>query len=213
MSDITLPQRIPLFPLSGVLLLPGGRLPLHIFEPRYLDMVGDSLVRERIIGMVQPRLRARHLLEPPVCSIGCAGYISEHESLDDGRMLIALRGVSRFRVVAEVDADRLYRVAEVDWLPPESGAAAHLAHGQRDRLRSALASYLPLLDADLDTRDLAVTPGDLLVNQLAMHCPFSAMEKQALLETDDIAARASLLIDLLERTVLESWPVDESVVN
>lgn len=215
MTKLQLPEKIPLFPLSGTLLLPGGTLPLHIFEQRYLDMVNDSLQQDRIIGMVQPRMRASYMHEPPVCTTGCAGYITHHEETPDGLKQITLSGLYRFDIVTELDTDHLYRVARVHYLTREhSGRNSNVVGEDKlNRLMHSLATYLPMLDTELEPRLLQEAHNQELVNKLAMYCPFNAMEKQALLEADNLNARTDMLIDLIERSVLENWHGDDSRVN
>lgn len=214
MTKLQLPDQIPLFPLSGALLLPGGSLQLHIFEQRYLDMVNDALGQERIIGMIQPRLRESFMHEPPVCTTGCAGYITHHEDLPDGCKRITLSGLYRFDIVTELDTDHLYRVARVRYLTHDGFERRDaIDDGRIHRLIHSLSAFLPMLDADIDTDRLRNTHSDELVTQLAMNFPFNAMEKQALLEADGLDARADLLIDLIERSVLENWHTDQQLVN
>jgi len=214
MTKLQLPDQIPLFPLSGALLLPGGSLPLHVFEQRYLDMVDDAMRQHRIIGMIQPRLRESFMHEPPVCTTGCAGYITHHEDLPDGCKRITLSGLYRFDIVTELDTDHLYRVARVRYLTHDGYEHSDGIDEQRiNRLMHSLTAFLPMLDADIDPQRLREAHSNELVTQLAMNFPFSAMEKQALLEATDLDARAELLIDLIERSVLENWHGDRQLAN
>lgn len=215
MPKLQLPEQIPLFPLSGTLLLPGGNLPLNIFEQRYLDMVNDSLEHERIIGMIQPRMRESYMHEPPVCTTGCAGYITHHEDTHDGRKLISLSGLYRFEIVTELDTEHLYRVAKVRYLDVTHGSSEpeNVNQDKITRLMHSLATYLPMLDTDIDTSKLVDGQQAEVVNKLAMYCPFSAMEKQALLEADNLDARTDLLINLIERSVLENWNAGDARLN
>lgn len=217
MTKLQLPDQIPLFPLSGTLLLPGGNLPLHIFEQRYLDMINDSLQQDRIIGIIQPRMRNSYMHEPPICTTGCAGYITHHDDTPDGCKQITLSGLYRFEVITELDTDHLYRVAKVHYLTPDSignTSDSNAVGGDKiSRLMHSLSSYLPLLDTDIDAYQMQGGHNAELVNKLAMHCPFSAMEKQALLEAANLDARTDLLIDLIERSVLENWHGDSSRLN
>ncbi|HBE92475.1 MAG TPA: hypothetical protein DDW55_08080 [Gammaproteobacteria bacterium] len=217
MTKLQLPDQIPLFPLSGTLLLPGGNLPLHIFEQRYLDMINDSLQQDRIIGMIQPRMRESYMHEPPICTTGCAGYITHHDDTPDGCKQITLSGLYRFNIVTELDTDHLYRVAKVHYLTPDNTGKASDNNAVGDdkisRLMHSLSAYLPMLDTDINAQQLQGNQSAKMVNKLAMYCPFSAMEKQALLEAANLDARTDMLIDLIERSLLENWHSDESLLN
>ncbi len=194
-----LPSTLAIFPLPGVLLLPDGKLPLNIFEPRYLAMTRDSLGGERLIGMVQPSDPDVGGMNPPVYPVGCAGRITQFSETDDGRYLITLTGVSRFRIREELPLLSGYRRVVPDWRPyaadrdPPDGP-----HIDRERLIRGLKSYFAQrrIAADWDVIDKA--PGEHLVTSIAMACPFAPSEKQALLEAADLAARAELLTALVE---------------
>lgn len=186
---------LPLFPLAGALLLPRGSLPLHIFEPRYLAMVEDAMLGNRMIGMVQPRTEA----EPPLLySVGCAGVITAHTQSPDGRKFITLTGVSRFVIANELPVVRGYRRAEVRWerfaadLQEDDGAPAH-----DPALLGSLRAYFAQHAYNADWDALAEMPMAALVNLLAMMCPFEPREKQALLEADTLGERAQVLHALL----------------
>jgi len=193
-----LPPVIPIFPLTGVLLLPRGRLPLNVFEPRYLAMVSDALSYPRLIGMVQPREGQGDAGDPPVYAIGCAGRITGFGEVDDGRYEITLAGAARFSIVEELALVKGYRPVRVDWsrfrgdLVPASGGV------DRDRLLAALKPYLKRHKVKTDWDAIAKTPDERLVTSLAMVCPFAPSEKQGLLEAEGLPARARLLTALLE---------------
>jgi uncharacterized protein len=194
-----LPRVMPIFPLTGVLLLPQGRLPLNIFEPRYLAMVTDVLQYPRLIGMVQPLEGKGDAGEPPVYPIGCAGRITAFSETDDGRYLITLAGVARFAITAERPLSRGYRSVEVDWSRFRGDLAAEsTASVDRTRLLSVLKPYLERHAIACDWKAIAEAPEDRLVTTLAMVCPFAPGEKQALLEAPDLAERSRLLITLIE---------------
>lgn len=201
-----LPDSIPVFPLTGVLLLPRGRLPLNIFEPRYLNMVQDALATDRLIGMIQPRdiqpRDAGMAGQPPLFDVGCAGRITSFSETDDGRFLITLTGVCRFRVRSEMPTTRGYRRAVADW----SEFMADLdddgpCHVDRDRLDAALRTYFQQQGITANWESIAQAPPDRLITSLAMICPFDAPEKQALLESPDMDARARLLLALVEMAI------------
>lgn len=195
-----LPTTVPIFPLTGVLLLPRGRLPLNIFEPRYLAMVRDALAGQRLIGMVQPLEPNDPAAEPAVFPVGCAGKITSFSETDDGRFLITLTGVSRFRIVDEMPRLTPYRqvVADFDSYREDLTPPTDAEEVNRRRLAPALKSYLELHGLAADWQAIEQAPAETLINALAMICPFSPAEKQALLEAGDIACRAETMIALLE---------------
>jgi uncharacterized protein len=198
-----LPETIPIFPLTGVLLLPRGRLPLNIFEPRYLAMTRDALAAERLIGMVQPSDPRPSGMNPPVYPVGCAGRITAFAETEDGRFLITLTGVSRFRSQEELPLVSGYRRVVADWRPfaddLEDAAEPGFA---RDRLLRGLRGYFGRHNISADWEAIAKAPGERLVTTIAMVCPFDPSEKQALLEAADFAERARLLTALVEMAVM-----------
>lgn len=195
-----MPALLPVFPLPEVVLLPGGRLPLNIFEPRYLAMVEDAIGHDRTIGMIQPVDAARNCAKPKLYGTGCAGRICQFEETGDGRYLIALRGICRFSVVDELDEKSGYRRVRADW----STFAGDLSPGRescrldRSRLLSALCGYFDCQGIAADWEAINQAPDERLVNCLAMICPFGTPEKQALLEAPDLEARAKVLMALVE---------------
>lgn len=197
-----LPRIIPIFPLSGALLLPRGKLPLNIFEPRYVHMVQDAIAAERVIGMIQPENDD----DPPaVFKTGCMGRITSFSETDDGRLLITLDGVCRFDVLEELPLTNGYRRVVADChLFRADLATDHEAEIQRDRLLEALRSYLALKHVDANWEAIEKTDDLNLVTSLAMMCPFEASEKQALLEAPGISDRAEIMVTLLEMALLES---------
>lgn len=200
-----MPDSIPVFPLPEVVLLPGGRLPLNIFEPRYLAMIEDAIGHDRTIGMIQPADTTRCCPKPKLYQTGCAGRICQFEETGDGRYLIALRGVCRFSVVEELDEINGYRRVRPDWsafaddLSPLPGNGGKL---DRARLLSALRGYFDCQGLTADWEAIDEAPDERLVNCLAMICPFGASEKQALLEAPDLEARARTLTTLVEMAAL-----------
>lgn len=204
-SAITdLPAEIPIFPLGGALLFPGASLPLNIFEPRYLAMVDDALAGTRLIGMIQlaglaqtgAGDDARALAE-----VGCAGRITHFQETDDGRYLIALSGIARFQVSAELAAERPYRRVRADWTryahdlqaPP-----APLGDAARSALLAALRAYLDRGGLSAEWSAIEEAPLETLIDSLSAGCPFTNPEKQALLEAATLAQRCTLLITLLD---------------
>ena len=205
-----LPDILPIFPLTGVLLLPRGRLPLNIFEPCYLTMTKDALGGERLIGMVQPSEaqildnRGRGPLNPAVYPIGCAGRITSFTEADDGRYMITLTGVSRFRILEEFPILSGYRRVKPDWRPfardldTPSGTDF-----DRNRFIRGLKAFFDQRQISADWEAIEKAAGEHLINSIAMLCPFAPSEKQALLEAPDLNERARLLIALVEMAAVD----------
>lgn len=196
-----LPQVIPVFPLDGALLLPGGELPLQIFEPRYLNMVDDVMGGDRIIGMIQTRPggdRSR----PRLAAVGCAGRITSFAETSDGRYLITLTGVCRFEPGEELAMRMPYRQVRANYDAFDSDMSqdeqAPAPAEARDRFARALKRYLNRRDLDIDWETASGAPLEALVNSLAMGLPFEPLEKQALLQAPDLAGRFDVLTTLLE---------------
>jgi uncharacterized protein len=195
-----LPKTLPIFPLTGVLLLPRGRLPLNIFEPRYLAMTQAALAAERMIGMIQPQSGAGDAGEPPIYRTGCAGRITSFSETDDGRYLITLVGVARFDIAEELPHDGLYRRVAPDWMPYRGDLDEPTTPAAIDRptLLAALKRFFERCAIAADWPAVEATPEERLVTTVAMTCPFAPSEKQALLEAANGAARARLLVTLIE---------------
>ena len=196
-----LPPRLAIFPLAGALLLPRTKLPLNIFEPRYLAMVHDAMAGSRIIGMVQPVDGGTQGEDrPAVRSIGCAGRITSYAETDDGRLLIVLTGIARFRIVAENDSPGPYREVEADFTPFAGDLIAGLGEADVDRkvLIETLRSYLEARQLVADWGEVEAASTEALVNSLSALSPYPAGDKQALLEAADLKARADMLIALTE---------------
>ncbi len=197
-----LPGVIPVFPLPGALLLPRGQMPLNIFEPRYLAMT-DAALREghRLIGMIQPDpMHPGSESKPNLFKVGCVGRMTQFAESGDGRYLIQLTGVSRFRVEEELEVSTPYRQCRVTYAPFSGDFIARKGEDEvdRDALLTALRSFLEAnnLKADWDGIDNA--PNEALVNALAMMSPYGVAEKQALLEAPDLKTRAELLVAVTE---------------
>jgi len=204
-----LPVILPIFPLTGVLLLPRGRLPLNIFEPRYLAMTRDALAGERLIGMVQPSDPAASASSPPVYPTGCAGRITSFSETDDGRFLITLTGTSRFRIREELPMLEGYRRVVPDWHEFARDLGNEEEPGfDRERLLRGLKGYFQQHQISADWDAITSVSGDRLVSSIAMICPFDPSEKQALLEASDLAERARLLTAIVEMAVMQ--PPSES---
>jgi len=201
-----LPQILPVFPLPGVLLLPEGRLPLNIFEPRYLAMVQDALGWGRLIGMIQPSVPvADHGPEPALFETGCAGRISSFSETDDGRILLTLIGVCRFRIRSEVESVRGYRRVSADWEPFRDDLLPQdEPEFDRQRLLAVLKVYLKLKGIELNWNALEAAGNLALSVSLPMALPFEPREKQAMLENANPVDRAATLLALLEMSVAEA---------
>lgn len=199
-----LPAILPIFPLSGVLLLPRGRLPLNIFEPRYLAMTRNALASERLIGMVQPSDPAASGSNPPVYPTGCAGRITSFTETDDGRFLITLTGISRFRIREELPLLEGYRRVVPDWheFARDLGNEDEPSF-DRERLLRGLKGYFHQHQIAADWDAITSVSGERLVSSIAMICPFDPSEKQALLEAPDLAERARLLTAIVEMAVMQ----------
>ncbi len=217
-----LPEDIPIFPLTGVLMLPRTQLPLNIFEPRYLNMITDALGEGRMIGMLQPRKPGSETPDqedaetiigaddepdqPYVFPIGCAGRITRFEESDDGRFLINLKGVARFKIAEELPVRDGYRRVMADWsafhadlIEPDEASPL-----DKKRLMTALKPYFEAQEIDANWDAVHDTPSERLINSLAMICPFEPLEKQALLEAETLADRLDVLTSLVEMAVLET---------
>ncbi len=198
-----LPETIPVFPLTGAILLPGGDLPLNIFEPRYLSMVSDAMAGAGIVGMVQPSNPESAVHEPPIYGIGCAGRIDAFKETDDGRFIINLAGVCRFSVVREIERATLYRqvtAAYGDFRADVEGVGSDDL--DRDRILRALHAYLEAKELSADWNTIQQLRVDKLVTSLAMLCPFAPSEKQALLEAPSPAERGRVMATLMEMAAL-----------
>jgi Lon protease-like protein len=206
-STDDLPPTLPLFPLTGAVLLPRGALPLNIFEPRYLEMVDHALSGDRLIGMIQPTEHEDKVLKPKLSQVGCAGRIVAFRETEDNRYLITLQGLCRFRLESEIDTLAAWRQGACDFAPFASDLATAAEEDfPRDRLLAALKDYLSNRDMKADWKSVMTAPGEALVNALAMMCPFEPAEKQALLEAQSFVERASTLVALLEMAGDESGP-------
>lgn len=212
-APVLLPEILPIFPLSGAILLPRARLPLNIFEPRYLAMIEDVLANGRMIGMIQPNIPAS-VVEgqegalPPVFNVGCAGRVTSFNETEDGRFLIGLTGVCRFTIKQELPFEKPYRRVIADWQKFTGDIdEPHDNEIDRKRLSAVLQHYFKLQGIAADWNAVQNTPNDLLVSSLVMICPLAPNEKQALLEAPDLHTRADMLIALLE---MASLPQNEA---
>ena len=195
-----LPDTIPVFPLEGGLLLPRGEMPLNIFEPRYLQMIDDVLRTHRVIGMVQPDAEEQEGMKPSLYSCGCAGRITAFGETGDGRMVLTLTGIARYRIVEELAADTPYRQCRVSYEPFAQDFIKGEGEDEVDRagVLKTLRDFAEVHSLKVDWRGIESASNDALVNALAMMSPFGPREKQALLEAVDLKSRADVLIAITE---------------
>lgn len=197
-----LPETIPVFPLAGALLLPRGQMPLNVFEPRYLAMVDDALRDgHRLIGMIQPdATHSPDSAKPVLFRVGCVGRITQFAESGDGRYILELTGVSRFRVMDELSVLTEYRQCKVDYFPFADDFTARKGEDDVDRpaLLAVLTDFLKANNLKVDWEGIENAPNEALVNALAMMSPYGAPEKQAMLEAPDLKTRAEILVAVTE---------------
>ncbi len=199
-SAADLPSTIPVFPLPRALLLPRARLPLHIFEPRYLQMLDDTLkTSHRLIGMIQPR-DVPGSETPKLHRIGCAGRLTAFSETEDGRYMITLSGISRFQIVSEVEGFTPYRRCEVTWdgFDRDLGPTEKDKGFDRETFLALLGRFFDDQSLKTDWESLREADDELLINSLSMLCPFDAEDKQALLEAPSLTTRRETLVTLIE---------------
>ena len=186
-------KRLPIFPLTGAVLFPGMQLPLHIFEPRYRAMVGDALIRDRLIAMIQPR---RSVEGAPLYEVGCVGRIGEIQAMDDGRYNLILEGTARFRLVRELDVTTAYRQVEAEILAEDEDEI--LTHAQRGGFEREARHFADSQGYSVDWDSVGRLDDVSLINGVSQIAPFDAAAKQALLEADSLNARCELLVQLMQ---------------
>ncbi len=193
MTALATGTRLSIFPLPGALLFPGMHLPLHIFEPRYRAMVNDSLARDRRIAMIQPKGGGD---KPPLFEIGCVGRIADVEAMEDGRYNVVLEGLSRFRILRELEVTTLFRQVEAELIADPTDEV--LSMGARAALELESRRFAETQGYAVDWEAVARLDDQNLVNGIAQIAPFDPAAKQALLEADTIADRAELIIQLMQ---------------
>jgi len=199
-TESDLPAHLPVFPLAAALLLPGGRMPLNIFEPRYLEMIDTAIAGLRVIGMVQPSLDGalRHDGEPELCQVGCAGRIVSFAETGDGRYLISLQGICRFRIQSELHVKTPFRQCRIMGFVGDLDEERQGGEVNRPALLRVFRAYLEANGLDADWDSISRAENATLVNALSMMAPYGAAEKQALLEAPDLKTRAETLIAITE---------------
>jgi Lon protease-like protein len=195
-----LPVKIPVFPLSGALLLPRGQLPLNVFEPRYLQMLEDAFSRGRYLGIIQP-LNDSDALQ----AVGCLGRVTSFSETEDGRMIISLTGICRFRITNEMPVTTPYRQLQVDYQPFADDLTADVGalDVRRDALLDVLQQYLDATGLSVDWDSINSASNETLVNSLSMISPYGPREKQALLEATSLSERNEILIALTEMALAQ----------
>ena len=196
-----LPDVIPVFPLPGALLLPRGQLPLNIFEPRYLAMIDNAFLSgHRLVGMVQPVAADEEAKRPALSSVGCVGRITQIAESGDGRYMLSLTGIARFRIVEELAVTTPYRQCKVDFTAFSGDFEPRAGEDDvdRDSLLKTLRAFLDVNDMEADWDGIQRAPTEVLVNALCMMSPWGLKEKQALLEAPDLKTRAALLVAVTE---------------
>jgi Lon protease-like protein len=201
-----LPEIVPVFPLNGAVFFPRANLPLNIFEPRYFAMIDDAMRTQRIIGMIQPRTEDAR---PKLHEVGCAGRITQYGETDDGRMVISLKGICRFRVADELTVMTPYRQVRADYAPfagdfIETDASAQEQGFDRKRYLATLKLYLKAIAVQIDWDWVEKAPAEVLINAFAMLAPLQPSEKQAMLEAGDLKDRTAAAVTLMEVTVAEA---------
>ena len=200
--EADMPEQVPVFPLSGALLLPGAQLPLNVFEPRYLAMFDDAISSNRLIGVIQPALAEASSCKGPVddlCHVGCLGRITSFAETGDGRYVITLGGVCRFRVSEELESGgKPYRSCRISPFLGDLEAGDEGAEVDRKALLASFKAYLEANDLEADWSSVERASTESLVNSLSMMSPYGPAEKQALLEADNLKMRAETLIAITE---------------
>ncbi len=193
MTANTMTRRLSIFPLTGAVLFPGMQLPLHIFEPRYRALVGDALIRDRQIAMIQPQ---RSTDGAPLFTVGCVGKIGEVQAMEDGRYSLVLEGTSRFRLVRELDVNTAFRQVEAEIFDEDEDET--LSHAQRGGFEREARAFADTLGYSVDWDSVSRLDDRSLVNGVSQIAPFDPASKQALLEAGTLTDRCELLVQLMQ---------------
>ena len=208
MSNQTkLPKKIPVFPLSNFIFFPNTSAPLNIFEPRYIQMIDDSMKSDRIIGMIQPK-KSGDTKKPDLFKIGCMGKITSFNETDDGRYLIILNGICRFKIMSEVNSDNLYRECEVKYEEFSSDLTEKSDEIKYSDLRLIFQNLKGLFKKqgyEINWKEIEKQSLDQTINTLSMASPFSLEEKQVLLESKDLNIRKEKLEEILNTYILDNF--------
>lgn len=188
----SLPRKVPIFPLTDVILLPQGHIKLNIFENRYLNMTEDCLSSNRIIGMIQPKQKSK------LYDIGCIGKIVQFSEIEENKFFIELKGICRYKIINHTLSERKYRIAEVSYEEYSTDLNSKNTEIDKHQFLKPMKKYFDSKNIQTDWKIIDRAPIEVLVNSLAQSCPFTSIEKQALLEAKDIASRSNLMITLFE---------------
>jgi len=210
-----LPNVIPVFPLSGALLLPGAQLPLNIFEPRYLVLMDDALATKRLIGIIQPSLELLPNGKPSngLCNVGCIGRITSIAETGDGRYITSLTGVCRFRVIEELTVMTPYRQCRIAPFAHDLSGNDDETTVDRKALLGAFKAYLDANTLEADWESVEKAGNATLVNSMSMMSPYGPAEKQALLEAPDLKARAETLVAITELVLAREFGDTDMVLQ
>ena len=202
-----LPKTIPIFPLSNFIMFPGTTVPLNIFEPRYLQMVNDSMKKHRIIGMIQPKKTGK-LEKPDLYNIGCIGKITSFNETEDGRILIILNGICRFKIESEIQTDRLYRECDVQYnnfSDDVSNSMGNLNFSDLNKIMENMQKFFKKQGYIVNLKELNKKDLTQTLNDLSMASPFSLEEKQILLESRDINIRKEKMEQILNNYIKDEF--------
>ncbi len=201
-TEKDIPASVPLFPLSGALLLPGGQMPLNIFEPRYLAMIDDVIATNRIVAIIQPQFNPEGGVEngdcPKLCSVGTIGRITSLSETGDGRYILSLVGICRFRLLEETTSKKSYRQARIAPFLHDLASDDNEDSVDREGLLSSFKAYLEANQLEADWESVEQASNVTLVNTMSMMAPYGPAEKQALLEAPDLKTRADTLVAITE---------------
>ena len=187
-----LPRKVPIFPLTDVILLPQGHIKLNIFENRYLNMTEDCLSSNRIIGMIQPKQKSK------LYDIGCIGKIVQFSEIEENKFFIELKGICRYKIINHTLSERKYRIAEVSYAEYSTDLNSKKTEIDKHQFLKPMKKYFDSKNIETDWKIIDKAPIEVLVNSLAQSCPFTSIEKQALLEAKDVVSRSNLMITLFE---------------
>ena len=208
----SLPSEIPIFPLGNVLLLPNGRLPLNLFENRYLHMFDFAIQNHRLIGMIQPlekQPKTNH--ENPILhKVGCAGYLIAFNQTNDNRYEIVLKGFKKFKITSEYESDKGFRIAKIVWI--NNNKEENTIHSRVD-FEKKLKTYLKKLNIQADWEAIEASSDEDLINSIAMGCPFTNIEKQAILEAENLQKRSEVLISLIDMNLNENESIQSTSLS
>jgi Lon protease-like protein len=201
-----LPEEIPIFPLSNAIFFPNTVLPLNIFEPRYKQMIADSLEKNKFIGMAQPNLQNLQSSKPDIFNVGCVGIVQKHNKTPEGTYLVNLEGLVRFKVIKELKTEKLYRTFKVSYLDfssdLEENNKKEIDTKSTLELIEKTKKFFKMFQLSTDWRMIEKVEPNKLINSLAMICPFTSAEKQRLLETTSIRERNEILNQIINFYIL-----------